>query len=611
MEGTLGGDSVTLDHLIRCEHAGMRLSHLSGALRVGHDGRIDGQWHRPTFLNASGNLFLEHLPLQHVASAIGCVPTRGLFDGQCHYQSTSRTVVAKGQVQATIARLGVIGSNDGGVALGGTFSIEDSMAKAQVCVAGMGIKEPLMVALSCPISRIQKTPWISVHKNTPLQGSIRGSIHLSQLLASWMPTDAGFESIIGCDVTIGGTAGTPLFHGPISLREGRIDLLPTGEVISNIEMDAQLVDRQLTVSRITATDEKQGTIEGSGWLEMTQDNDVRWQAVLNGSDVEVVALDYAMMTADATVKLVGDLSSITISGSAKAKKTLIDLAARFPSDVPEIAVTYHDETQQRGSPYLVFFDLSVDGTIPIEIKGRGLTSTWEGHVHLGGEAENVSVDGTLHCREGSFMIATKELNISEGSIAFAGDVFTDSRLNVIANITLPTITAQVSLKGSFKTPKLVLQSTPPKTDNEILSLVLFNKEFGDISPLQSLQLANTAMTFQRASGPFGLLDKIKETLGIDLIDFGSPTSSASPSSSTPSNLDQTEEGPPLPDTQNDVSLKVGKYISEGVAVTVSKNVTSDANYLGLEAQLAPEISAEAEIGDNQEGIVSLKWKKNY
>ena len=83
------------------------------------------------------------------------------------------------------------------------------------------------------------------------------------------------------------------------------------------------------------------------------------------------------------------------------------------------------------------------------------------------------------------------------------------------------------------------------------------------------------------------------------------------SSSVPSALDPSDTGPPPPQMQNDVSIKVGKYISDGVAVTVSRAVGSDTNYVGFEAQLAPEITAEAQVGADEIGILSIKWKKNY
>ena len=409
-----------------------------------------------------------------------------------------------------------------------------------------------------------------------------------------------------------GTVQDPSLHGPAHVREGRIDLLPTGEVIKDIEMDGTLENRKLSLHRIEASDEKQGHVTGTGVVEITPSNDFHWQAILECSNVEAISLDYATASADGTITLDGTISGMTISGSAIARKALIDLAARFPVDTPEIPVTYVGEKHFNKPPFLVNFDLSIDAASGVEIRGRGLTSQWKGHLHLGGKASQLLLDGSLRCLEGSFCLSNKELIINEGIVTVAGDLFRDSRLNVIANIDLPAITAEVNLRGSLGNPKISIQSTPPRPDTEILSLILFNKEFGDISPLQSLQLANTALTLQHPSGPFGFVDRMKENLGIDLIDVGSPAPGVTPiSSTTPAALDPSDTGPPPPQLQNDVSIKVGKYISDGVAVTVSKDVGSDANYVGFEAQLAPEVTAEAQVGADQIGVLSLKWKKNY
>ena len=610
VEGTLGGNHLTLERPLHIEHRGISLSSLSLTLGIGLEGRIVGEWNRTSVLLGTGNLFFDRVPLQHVAQSIGLMEAFGTFDGQLHYQATSRSVMGTAQFQAHLSRLGVIGGPDGGLAIGGTVSLENDIARGEACIAGMGINEPLIISLSTPMQRVLKSPWVTIPRQSPLTGTIKGDFHLSQLLAGWMTANAGFEAIIGCDATVGGTLENPSFSGPFHLREGRIDLLPTGEMISDIQMDGNIENRRLSVYSLSATDDMKGRIRGSGIVEVTDANLFRWEASLDCSDVEVINLDYATVIADATLKLTGDLSSITITGSSKAKRAVIDLAARFPSNIPEINVIYRDEPLHHHSPYNVFFDLSIDASQNLEIKGRGLSSQWDGHLHLGGEAEELAVDGSMHCLNGAFALSTKELTINEGSLVVAGNLFKDSRLNLIANISLPSITAQVCAKGPLEAPKISIQSNPPKPDNEILSLILFNKEYGDISPLQSLQLANTAMTLQHRSGPFDLLDRVKETFGIDLIDFGSSIPSAPVAASPSSGLDDTDTGPPA-DTQNDVSLKVGKYISDGVAVTVSKNVTSDTNYLGLEAQVAPEVVAGAEVGDDQEGIVSLKWKKNY
>jgi hypothetical protein len=612
VQGSIADHIVCLDQPIRIGYRDRKLSFVTGALKVGAEGRIVGEWHSPNPHHVLCDFSFERIPLEHLMTALSGPEAEGDFNGQFHFQSNPRGLVANGSMQATVARLGVLGGMDGGLALGSSLTIEEGMGSVQTCIAGMGIKEPLLVNLTVPVNHIDGWPFLFIDPQSPIHGTIKGDIRLTQLLGGWLPEQAGFEAIIGCDAHVSGTVHDPSIHGPAHVREGRIDLLPTGEVIKDIEMDGTLENRKLTLHRVEASDEKEGHLTGTGLVEITPTNDFHWQAILDCSNVEAISLDYATASADGTIKLDGNLSCMTISGSAIARKALIDLAARFPVDTPEIPVTYVGEQPSETTPFRVLFDLSVDADSGVLIQGRGLSSQWKGHLHLGGEASQLLLDGSLRCLEGSFCLSNKELTISDGSVTVAGDLFHDSRLNVIANISLPSITAEVHLRGSLESPKLSIQSTPPRPDTEILSLILFNKEFGDISPLQSLQLANTAMNIQHPSGPFGFVDRVKENLGIDLIDIGSqPPGVAPPLSSTPAALDPSDTGPPPPQLQNDVSIKVGKYISDGVAVTVSKEVGSDTNYVGFEAQLAPEITAEAQVGADQIGVVSLKWKKNY
>lgn len=612
LQGSIADHTLSLDQPVRIGHKDRKLSLLTGALRVGTEGRISGEWHSPAPHRVSADLSFERIPLDHLMDALNGPVAQGNFNGQFHFVSDPRDLTASGSMEATIARFGVLGGLDGGLALGSSLTIDGGDASVQACIAGMGIKEPLLINVGVPVKRIDGWPFVSVTPHSPLRGTIKGDIRLTQLLGGWLPEQAGFEAIIGCDAEVRGTAEDPSFHGPVHVREGRIDLLPTGEVIKDVEMDGNIEYRTLNLHRVEASDEKEGHLIGTGLVEVTPTNDFHWQTILNCSNVEAISLDYATASADGTVKLDGDLSGMTISGSAIARKALIDLAARFPVDTPELFVTYVGEQKDIDTPFLVKFDLSVDADSGVEIRGRGLSSQWKGHVHLGGEASQLLLDGTLRCLEGSFTLSNKELNISEGSVTVAGDLFHDSRLNVIATIVLPAVTAEVYLKGSLENPKISIQSTPPRPDTEILALILFNKEFGDISALQSLQLANTAMSIEHPSGPFGFVDRVKENLGIDLIDVGSLTPGGAPGpSSTPAALDPSDTGPPPPQVQNDVNIKVGKYISDGVAVTVSKDVSSDTNYVGFEAQLAPEVTAEAQVGADQIGVVSLKWKKNY
>jgi hypothetical protein len=583
--------------------------HANASIRIGKECLITGQWLRPSQEVALSELNIERLPVHILSLALNTHISTGTVSGFYQYKKTADDLVAKMHLDASKIRYGVVGAEGSELAIGIDSRIEKGTLSASLCAAGVGIKDPLYAEGKIPITHTQKAPFFTIDPNSQIQATLRGSIALSEFLTTWMPQHVHIEGTVLGDLTISGTLNDPRFYGPLSLRKGRIEIPTTAQVLDNIEMDGNASGHTVIVETIHANDEKEGTVAGHGTIGFNDDGHFAWETDLSSSHMEVVSLPYAKAEAEGKIHLQGDASTLQIIGNPIAKNAIIDLAARFPITIPEMRITYKDEQVLQKTPYTVTLHLGVDGQNGLLLRGRGLSSIWKGTVHIDGVADSLKMQGTLRCTEGSFMLGNKELCITEGTVGVHGNLFTDSKLHVIATIHLPDVVATVSLTGSLATPKISIQSTPMKPENEILSLVLFNKEYGDISPFESLQLAQTALQLKQANSPFSFIDKMKESLGIDVLDVNTSNLQSNPANAGA--LDPSDTTSLTPQVQNDVSLRVGKYISQGVAVVVSKDVTSDTNRLGIEAHIAQEITAAAEIGDDESGVVSLKWKKDY
>jgi len=607
-QGMWGKEAIALERPIHIESRKKFITQVQGSVLIGQHSRISGRWIRHSLAKATGDLTLERVPAQLLFANLISNHVVGYLDGHCHYQSLVKKVEAKVQINSELIRPHTMGMPRGNVAIGATVTIHNNILETEICAAGTGIPEPIVITGKTKVTKVPRTPYVTILPTAPVRGAAKGNIHLSEMFGPWMPAAAYFDGELAFDINARGPLQKPLLSGPVSLHEGRVDLLPTDEVLTNIEASGTFTKQTLIINSAKATDGQGGQVEGSGKLSFSP---LQWTLNLNCSQLEIISLSYATIQANGSVQLLGTKNSLHIRGSLKTQKALIDLAARFPSDVPEIPFIYKYAEKPKDPPYAVSFDLVIDGKSGLEIRGRGLESSWTGSVHLKGKASELFMDGHLRCKEGSFTLANKELTIHSGTITVAGNLFRDSRLNVLAITELPSVTARISLKGSLATPKLSIQSTPPRTDNEILSLVLLNKEYSDISPLESLQLANIAVSLEHSSGPFQLIDRVKRSVGIDVIDVGSsPARAGTGPLRAPPILDTTD-GSPAPAGHNDVSLRVGKYISDGVIVSVSRDISSDANRVGIAAPLVSNITAEAEIGDDEVGIVSIKWKRDY
>jgi translocation and assembly module TamB len=145
----------------------------------------------------------------------------------------------------------------------------------------------------------------------------------------------------------------------------------------------------------------------------------------------------------------------------------------------------------------------------------------------------------------------------------------------------------VIVKGLLKEPEIAFRSNPPKSSREILSLVLFNKGTGDINIEESQELSRNLIKLsdQVASGP-NLLERFRSSLGIDRIDITATDS-------------------------DEMSLRVGKYLTNRLFLSLKKSMDDQPNQASLEADLTNNFKAQAEVGDDAEARLLLKWEKDY
>src|SRR5690606_30756378 len=139
-------------------------------------------------------------------------------------------------------------------------------------------------------------------------------------------------------------------------------------------------------------------------------------------------------------------------------------------------------------------------------------------------------------------------------------------------------------KGPIKKPELSFRSNPPLPQREILSWILFNRGASEISPFQGSQLSESITNLSTNQEGPDILSKIRSTLKIDRFEI----------CRNPKN------------DNNEVNVHVGKYISDNVLISVIK---SDVNRLAIEATITERIKLQAQVGDDSQGQLLLKWKR--
>lgn len=147
--------------------------------------------------------------------------------------------------------------------------------------------------------------------------------------------------------------------------------------------------------------------------------------------------------------------------------------------------------------------------------------------------------------------------------------------------------AQVRIQGKASQPSLTVSSDPSMPQEEVLSQILFGRSAGQLSAIQALQLAETAATLS-GSGGGGIVDRIRRTLGVDVLSVQSNSDSAS-----------------------GATLKAGKYISDDVFLSVTQGTEPGSQQVGVEVDVLPNVSVDVNVGGSESGNVGVNWKHDY
>ena len=159
-------------------------------------------------------------------------------------------------------------------------------------------------------------------------------------------------------------------------------------------------------------------------------------------------------------------------------------------------------------------DLKIKAPGEIFIRGRGVDAQLEGDLKVTGTSKKPSVDGVFKMRRGTLEILSRKVKFKQGVVNFDGVPKREPDLDFKAEIPTKNITILVAVLGAVSNPQIKLTSNPEKPQDEILSNLLFDKSAGAMTPLEAVQLANSAaqLAGMGGQGP-GFMDNIRGSLG--------------------------------------------------------------------------------------------------
>jgi translocation and assembly module TamB len=451
--------------------------------------------------------------------------------------------------------------------------------------------------------------------SVPLQGRLalrlQGAGEIGRL-AELLPI--GEDRLAGrfaADLTLGGTLAAPSAGGRLSLSGGRYENFATGAVLTGIDAVLGGDRDHLTLASFSAADSAGGRVTAQGGIALNGTAGPTASLTARLSNFRVAARDEAVVTTSGQVSVGGPLTALAVKAPLTIDRADINLPENLPPEIVALnVVRIGGESGGKVAPAAVpapvlpaSLDIGLEMPGRVFVRGHGLDSEWRGRLKITGTLAAPRIAGSLDVIRGSFSLLGKSFRLSRGRIVFEGGAKPDPLLDITAEIVTADIVAQITIGGLASAPKITLSSTPPLPQDEILSRVLFNQGKGQLSAAQGLELAQAAAAL--AGQNFGMLERLRGSLGLDWLGFGSGPQGAAPSIVNP----KPQYGSQV--NAGGGAFSAGKYIAPGVSIGVTQGVSPPTSKVTVEIELGHHLTIGTSAGQNGGTGIGLNYNYDY
>ena len=440
----------------------------------------------------------------------------------------------------------------------------------------------------------KKTP-LKVQADIPIHGGpISGAAtfrgQLAPLLQFMLPESIQMEGRVLADLQLSGTTEEPDLQGRLLVTEGALDDFTTGATLR--ELEGRLIARGSTLELLhfSATDGDGGTLEATGSISLT--HHFPFSIDLHMHRAHLVQLDIATARFSGDLNFGGTITKPALTGALTCDRARINLSQELPASVPVLNVTYInaptkiEETPTEFIPIQLDVDLNVYRNARVD--GLGIRSEWHGDVKLTGTLQSPLLYGNLSMMEGTFDLAGKEFELTQGSVTFEGPPG-KNYLDLVGTIDTFDIEINANLTGQLPDNlALTFYSAPPLPEKDILSYVLFGGPVTELAPAQAVQLAQASTEMSRGKYGIGIINSFQQGIGLDQFTIITP------------------EG-----AEEEYGILAGKRFTPDVGVSVYRSINTEHNRTRVVLELWRQLRFQGEVGNEDGERFSLLWKKNY
>ncbi|MBU4226980.1 translocation/assembly module TamB domain-containing protein [bacterium] len=411
------------------------------------------------------------------------------------------------------------------------------------------------------------------------------------------------QGLTNTELKLSGTLNQPILNGNIALNGGLIEFYELPAKISDLSVLLNLEDNLVKIEDMNfQIDQYRIYASGEFALQNLQFQDLNINIWSNKE--EILYQDIFKAQADLKAKLTGLFTSPHIEGILTLSQGELNWKENnkeIPSNPSELLSKL---INLKGD-----IDLEVQILDDFIAKTNDFNLKLAGGLKVQGALSAPKLNGGLEIKQGYITFLDKKFRVSEGKVIFADSTGEDMILDIRAKTEIDDIDVFVSVSGILAQPMVTFSSSPALSESEIISLLMFNKNYaglteGEMGTILQEEMIN--LIAQGLSIRFlnQIEDEIANSLGLDEFKI-----------ETIFKKEQDSDLAFIPGFALDsLILKVGKYFSENFYLSYSAPLFEmEIGDLELEYKLKNDLTLSTQIGSvgSQDSAFELKFELQY
>jgi autotransporter translocation and assembly factor TamB len=351
----------------------------------------------------------------------------------------------------------------------------------------------------------------------------------------------GVKGTVQAKVDVTGAADDPHPTGAITLQNAAFTAAATGVTYTDIDGEIDLQPDRVHIASINVLDNQQNPLEISGDLAVHGTEVGGVEIYVNAADFKVIDNKMGNVRINSDLRLTGQLNAPRLEGELGVNTGRIDLDpilaatgdSAYATKQTEYATTAEDAAGQTSAQPTGFnaLAMNVHLTIPDDLVVKASDLQAPGapiglgaiNVTLGGDiratkdpGKGVRLVGNVTTVRGFYDFQNRRFDIlRDGSIRFEGLDELNPTLDIRTERVIQAVTARVNVRGTLQKPEIVLSSTPPLEQADILSLIVFNQPLNSVGEGQQISLAQRAQAMATGAVAGELAKSIGNALNLN------------------------------------------------------------------------------------------------